>query len=178
MLSLPWNEKRVARLTELWLDGVSAGQIGNDLGVSKNAVVGKAHRMRLPGRPSPILRNVPRATAPVAPAPPQPNPNPAPIAQPGQTASEAVIVRRWHVSQAQSKAEQNIRRENGQKLLPWSIGRQFLVVRGMKFAACQWIAGEPSADDACKCRLPTDDGPYCAEHQARGRGKRQEGEAA
>ncbi len=52
-----WTDQRVALLTELWHQGVSAGLIGKKLDVSKNAVVGKAHRMGLAGRPSPIIRD-------------------------------------------------------------------------------------------------------------------------
>lgn len=49
-----WTEPRVTRLTELWLDGVSARLIGIEMGIPKNAVVGKAHRLELPQRGSPI----------------------------------------------------------------------------------------------------------------------------
>ena len=31
---------------------------------------------------------------------------------------------------------------------------------------CQWIIGDPTADDACKCGEPAMDGPYCARHMA------------
>jgi hypothetical protein len=38
------------------------------------------------------------------------------------------------------------------------------------FVRCQWIPGEPSPTDGCKCGAPTMDGePYCAEHTARSR---------
>ena len=52
-----WTEARVARLTELWLDGVLPRLIGEQLGLCKNAVVGKAHRLELPQRGSPIDRS-------------------------------------------------------------------------------------------------------------------------
>ena len=51
---MTWTEERVAELARLWESGHSASAIGRILGVSKNAVVGKAHRMRLASRPSPI----------------------------------------------------------------------------------------------------------------------------
>ena len=50
-----WPDEREERLRELWDEGLSSAAIGRELGVSKNAVVGKAHRMNLPDRPSPIL---------------------------------------------------------------------------------------------------------------------------
>ena len=51
-----WTEERITLLRKLWAEGYSASRIGKELGVSKNAVVGKAHRIKLPPRPSPIKR--------------------------------------------------------------------------------------------------------------------------
>lgn len=53
---MEWNEEAVARLRELWTQGLSTAEIGRHLNVTKNAVVGKAHRLGLEGRPSPIRR--------------------------------------------------------------------------------------------------------------------------
>ncbi len=51
---MTWTDERITELARLWESGQSASAIGRILGVSKNAVVGKAHRMRLASRPSPI----------------------------------------------------------------------------------------------------------------------------
>lgn len=53
---MDWNEDTIARLRGLWDEGHSTAEIGRRMGVSKNAVVGKAHRLALPPRPSPIRR--------------------------------------------------------------------------------------------------------------------------
>ena len=53
---MSWNESNVARLKELWDQGLPTAQIGKLLGFTKNAVVGKAHRIGLERRPSPIRR--------------------------------------------------------------------------------------------------------------------------
>ena len=53
---MSWNETNVARLRELWDQGLPTAQIGKLLGFTKNAVVGKAHRIGLERRPSPIRR--------------------------------------------------------------------------------------------------------------------------
>ncbi len=53
---MSWTPERIDELTKLWETGHSASAIGKILGVSKNAVVGKAHRMKLQARPSPIKR--------------------------------------------------------------------------------------------------------------------------
>lgn len=55
---MEWSPERVAELTRLWNAGWSTAEIGRSLGISKNAVVGKAHRMRLSSRPSPIKRSL------------------------------------------------------------------------------------------------------------------------
>ena len=52
-----WTERTIARLRELWSKGMSTSEIGRHLGISKNAVVGKAHRLDLPGRHKPIKRD-------------------------------------------------------------------------------------------------------------------------
>ena len=53
---MSWNDSNVARLKELWDQGLPTAQIGKLLGFTKNAVVGKAHRIGLERRPSPIRR--------------------------------------------------------------------------------------------------------------------------
>ena len=51
-----WTDERLEELKKLWAKGLSISQIGEALGVSRNAIAGKAHRMGLPKRPSPINR--------------------------------------------------------------------------------------------------------------------------
>ena len=80
---MSWNEERVEELGRLWDLGHSASIIGKRIGVSKNAVIGKAHRLGLRPRPSPIKRRLERpvVTVPVlqeAPAEPAPKPLPPP----------------------------------------------------------------------------------------------------
>ncbi len=108
---MSWTDERIDRLKELWKKGMTASQIADELGgVSRNAVIGKAHRLGLQARPSPVKPNEPappppkakpvRAQAEPAPAatateektakaapPPQPRsaaPAPAPAAAPAQ----------------------------------------------------------------------------------------------
>ena len=51
-----WTKEKEAKLKKLWEEGLPAAVIGRRLGVSKNAVVGKAHQMKLESRPHPIVR--------------------------------------------------------------------------------------------------------------------------
>lgn len=49
-----WTDALCERLRALWAEGLSGATIGGMIGVSRNAVLGKAHRLRLTARPSPI----------------------------------------------------------------------------------------------------------------------------
>lgn len=57
---MDWTPEQISQLTRMWNDGLSTAEIGKRLGISKNAVVGKAHRLHLDSRPSPIKRVGPR----------------------------------------------------------------------------------------------------------------------
>jgi GcrA cell cycle regulator len=80
---MSWTDERIDRLKELWTQGMTASQIADELGgVSRNAVIGKAHRLGLQSRPSPVKPNeaAPAAeeAAPAAAAEPAAAPEPAP----------------------------------------------------------------------------------------------------
>jgi GcrA cell cycle regulator len=71
---MSWTDERIATLTKMWESGATASQIAEELGgVSRNAVIGKAHRLGLKARPSPVKANepkpAPRAKEPEAKAP-------------------------------------------------------------------------------------------------------------
>jgi GcrA cell cycle regulator len=82
---MSWTEERIERLKAMWAQGATASQIADELGgVSRNAVIGKAHRLGLEARPSPVKpgdEKEHRAPAAAAPAPkPAPAERPAPRA--------------------------------------------------------------------------------------------------
>jgi GcrA cell cycle regulator len=63
-MSLSWTDERIDRLKELWSQGKTASFIAEELGgVSRNAVIGKAHRLGLQSRPSPVKPNEPAPKA-------------------------------------------------------------------------------------------------------------------
>lgn len=111
---MSWTDERIEKLTKMWEGGATASQIAEELGgVSRNAVIGKAHRLGLKARPSPVKANekdaapapakqpkaegaprptpAPRPAAAAAPAPaPAPRPAaPAPAASPAPAAAAA-----------------------------------------------------------------------------------------
>ena len=52
-----WDEKNLERLKKLWDEGLPITKIGLELGVSRNSIAGKAHRLGLPKRNSPISKS-------------------------------------------------------------------------------------------------------------------------
>jgi GcrA cell cycle regulator len=58
-----WDDETIRLLRDLWTQGHSTAEIGRRLSVSKNAIVGKAHRLDLEARPSPIRRDVVKPAA-------------------------------------------------------------------------------------------------------------------
>ncbi len=81
---MSWTDERIDKLKSLWGQGLTASQIADDLGgVSRNAVIGKAHRLGLESRPSPVRAGEPaEAARPVAAAPVETKPEPAPAPTP------------------------------------------------------------------------------------------------
>src|SRR5881392_922548 len=66
---MSWTDERIERLKKMWHDGATASQIADELGgVSRNAVIGKAHRLGLQSRPSPVRSNEAPAAVAAAPA--------------------------------------------------------------------------------------------------------------
>jgi len=99
---MSWTDERIATLQKMWEGGATASQIAEELGgVSRNAVIGKAHRLGLKSRPSPVKANEKKAASPAAapaakkPAPARaaseakPAPAPKPAAQEPARASAA-----------------------------------------------------------------------------------------
>ncbi|MFA7603473.1 MAG: GcrA family cell cycle regulator [Novosphingobium sp.] len=65
---MSWTDERIEKLTKMWEGGATASQIAEELGgVSRNAVIGKAHRLGLKARPSPVKPSD-KAEASAAPA--------------------------------------------------------------------------------------------------------------
>ena len=92
---MSWTEERIERLKSMWTGGSTASQIADELGgVSRNAVIGKAHRLGLESRPSPVKpgeekEKKPKVAAkPKAAAPKPARPAPVEVAAPASAAPE------------------------------------------------------------------------------------------
>ncbi len=78
---MSWTDERIETLRKMWDSGLTATQIAEELGgVSRNAVIGKAHRLGLASRPSPVKANAAEA-----------KPAPAPAAPPHSAASSSPV---------------------------------------------------------------------------------------
>ena len=100
---MSWTDERIATLKKMWEGGSTASQIAEELGgVSRNAVIGKAHRLGLKSRPSPVKAAEKKKAAPkpkpaakpaAKKATPRPSPAPAPAkpaAKPAPKADAAI----------------------------------------------------------------------------------------
>lgn len=162
---LTWTDDRVARLKELYAAGLSASQIANDLagGVTRNAVIGKVLRLKLPARGRRIA--APRLDKPIAPPRPKPGKFTA--------AARAPSFRRANPSHSiQAKAE--IRASD-----PGLVDPSPAVLhegRGVKLieltnSTCRWPFGDPHDEYFMFCGEPSanleEKRPYCPFHSAR-----------
>ncbi len=133
-----WTDERVASLKKLWLDGLSASQIAKQLGgVTRNAVIGKVHRLGLSGRAAP---SQPQRPVFKAPRPQRPAPVAAPVRRAEPIAPPAPIY---------------VRDETPGSATVLTLGAHM----------CKWPIGDPSTDGFSFCgRRTGQDGPYCNEH--------------
>jgi GcrA cell cycle regulator len=140
-----WNDEKIAKLRKLWQEGLTTGEIGKRLGVSKNAVVGKAHRLGLKGRPSPIKRQEAAAT-PAAPA-----------AAPSSSPSAA------HAPSAPAAAPVHAPSSSAKKNQPAKV----FTLTDLTHNTCRWPIGDPKHEDFHFCGKQVYPGkPYCLDHCA------------
>ena len=140
---MEWSEEVIAQLRALWKEGHSTAEIGRRMGITKNAVVGKAHRLQLDSRPSPIRRE--RRVEPVR----------LPRRQPGatlRTERPVAIISSVASVDATSMERPRVLRP----AVSAGYGRQ---------SPCCWPIGEPGTRSFRFCDDTTLPGkPYCAEH--------------
>ncbi len=146
---MDWTTEAIERLKALWAEGHSTAEIGRRMGISKNAVVGKAHRLNLSARPSPIRRD---ATPRPAPVPRAPRPVPAPMQR---------LVQPQVMRPAAPPAPPP------QVVAP-PVVRSFPVARPrVGSRSCCWPIGEPGTTGFRFCGgEPMAGKPYCTEHAA------------
>ena len=159
-----WNAETIACLRVLWAEGHSTAEIGRRMGLTKNSIVGKAHRLQLPPRPSPIRygqAGKPEAVPKLGPQGDQPLLSSAP--------SDAVcgeqIVQKLKAAAKSSKRKKGRSLSSPKSSSPVSSGQLDGYVRGPVPKSCCWPLGEPGQRDFHFCGASATPGkPYCSEH--------------
>jgi GcrA cell cycle regulator len=159
LIDMGWTDERVDTLKKLWLDGLSASQIAKQLGgVTRNAVIGKVHRLGLSGRAAPSqparpVFKAPRPARPAATAIPITR-RAAPVVEP--TSPIAVEPAPQPGVMVATAATAVLRRAE-------EPGVATVLTLGAHM--CKWPIGDPSSDEFTFCgRRSADEGPYCIEH--------------
>lgn len=153
-----WTEDRVELLKKLWNDGLSASQIAGELGgVTRNAVIGKVHRLGLSGR-----AKTPSSSSASA----RPRKPAAPRSSSGFSASNHT---RGNTALApQIRTQPEARPEPKPELLDPDVVVPFserVTIMELRENMCRWPMGDPTHADFRFCGLKTDTGvPYCAYH--------------
>jgi GcrA cell cycle regulator len=148
---MEWTEETVMRLRTLWEEGLSTAEIGRRLGMTKNAIVGKAHRLDLPARPSPIRPS----TGERPPRAPRVRRSPGPTLPPlASVRPQSIATARATPAEYQTPPTPRL-----QAVPPPRYGRVI---------TCCWPIGEPGTKSFRFCDSPSVPGkPYCEEHAAR-----------
>ncbi len=170
---MAWTEERVTRLRELWAEGQTASQIAKSLGsVSRNAVIGKVHRLGLSNRSSgpkpseaggeePIelkKKETVKETASTKKAAEKPE-QPAPVQArrpesfvPSRSPTALTLPEVNPVAELAAEAEKNARK---------------LSLLELNERTCKWPIGDPSTSDFYFCGLAcAPEKPYCTAHVA------------
>ena len=187
---MSWTEERIEHLKKMWHDGATASQIADELGgVSRNAVIGKAHRLGLEQRPSPVKPGEEKDVKKAAPSAAAPKPaaqrsEPAkPAAAPAAAAPAAP-----HANPPRSAPEMQyrsigpggfIRQGPGdqQPPIPPAPPRRLVPAKPSPEVAdktslldlndriCKWPIGHPGEPDFHFCGQQANPGfPYCVQH--------------
>ena len=148
-----WTDDRVGALKKLWLEGQSASQIAKQLGggVTRNAVIGKVHRLGLPGRAAP---SQPARTA-TSFRTTRPRPA-APAATPAQ-APQASAPRRL-----EAVSSKPVPPTPPAAPIPDLPGTATVMTLGAHM--CKWPIGDPSSREFSFCGRRASEGVYCVEH--------------
>jgi GcrA cell cycle regulator len=138
---MSWTDDRIERLKQMWSEGLSASQIAKSLGeVTRNAVIGKVHRLGLAGRVTAPRVERPRPTVTVAAAPQQPSRLPVP---------------RVATMRAEAVTEEPLE----------PMPENAVSVADLSASVCRWPLGDPATAEFRFCgRRAKQGAPYCEAH--------------
>jgi GcrA cell cycle regulator len=178
---MSWTDERVETLKKMWGEGQSASQIAKELGgVTRNAVIGKVHRLglsnRVGGKDEDEVEVVVPKVEPVAPrvveplaARPAPDRVDRPAPPPGGATVTALPVRKVIIPAGQPLPPQPAANEISPEVLA-SVREvekhaKRLTLMELTERTCKWPIGDPATEDFWFCGLPSLPGkPYCEAH--------------
>ncbi len=155
---LPWTDDRVELLKKLWAEGLSASQIATKLagGVTRNAVIGKVHRMGLSGRVTRTRVSTPRTRKTREPSHP---------GRPSGSATRSAMT----VGNNALKPLSESKPDPIVEPVPIHIADipegERVTILMLSDKTCRWPLGDPGSEDFCFCGKPPKEGaPYCPGH--------------
>lgn len=185
---MSWTDERVELLKKMWGEGQSASQIAKELGgVTRNAVIGKVHRLGLSNRAgsgaaaAPAAKPAPAKEKPAVAAAPKPKVEPKPAPQPKVAAkpkteddSESAPIPMSAARRAIIPAGQPLPPQpSANEISPEALAKVNEVEKTAKRLSlmeltertCKWPIGDPATDNFWFCGLPSQQGkPYCEAH--------------
>ncbi len=147
---MSWNDERVDLLSRLWLEGRSASQIAAELGdgVTRNAVIGKVHRLGLSSRIKPAILPSEPQTARLK-------------KEVGKTEPGIEVDQAAPVPQPLAAVLVPVERRASDVVIPISSR---VTIMDLRETMCRWPLGDPSSAEFRYCGCRSAIGPYCREH--------------
>lgn len=176
---MSWTDERVETLKTMWSEGKSASQIAKELGgVTRNAVIGKVHRLGLSNRVGEPDRPEDEEALAAFAEDPAPEPLQEPAAEPQPAASVTARVAPRETAPAvrpkptgqpmpPQPSPSEISAEALANLAEVAKKAKRLTLMQLSERTCKWPVGDPATDDFWFCGLPAVPGkPYCETHVA------------
>lgn len=161
---MAWTDEMIEELKKMWHEGLTTGEIGKRLNVSKNSIVGKVHRLGLSGRPSPIKKK-----DEVQPAQPAEKKTAAPKAPKPEPKVKEPVVKTPVAKAAEAPAKETAPIIPAPKAKPEAPhhAHHKLSLTELDNHTCRWPIGDPKDENFHFCGKKVHIGQtYCDEHSA------------
>jgi GcrA cell cycle regulator len=158
---MSWTEERVELLKKWWAEGLSASQIAGRLGqgISRNAVIGKVHRLNLSGRAQPQ-----RTAAPRAPRKPREPSHPGRPAVPPSLPTAGTAALKPLPREVVAPRPTAPPEPQPLRLIALPKGGRITILQ-LSDKTCKWPIGDPGSEEFCFCgHGPRAGSPYCEYH--------------